>query len=91
MNRIVLAGSLMLAAMTTDAFAQRRCTVDDPSGTPLNVRAQPNGQILGALHNGVRVVISDISTDNRGRRWALITPMDEGRRGWVFRDYLACD
>ena len=31
------------------------CIVSDPTGTPLNVRATPNGRIIGSLSNGTRV------------------------------------
>jgi hypothetical protein len=31
----------------TEASAQERCRVMDPTGTPLNVRTAPNGHIVG--------------------------------------------
>ncbi len=69
----------------------RGCTADDPTGTPLNVRASPNGPILGALYNGTSVEVRDITVDQSGRRWAYIVPLSEGKRGWVFRVYLDCE
>ena len=69
----------------------RGCTVDDPTGTPLNVRASPNGPILGALNNGTSVEVRDVTVDRSGRRWAYILPLSEGKRGWAFREYLDCD
>ena len=69
----------------------RGCTVDDPTGTPLNLRASPNGPILGALYNGTSVEVRDITADRSGRRWAYIVPLTEGKRGWAFRDYLDCE
>jgi hypothetical protein len=36
----------------TEASAQDRCRVMDPTGTPLNVRTTPNGNIVGTLNNG---------------------------------------
>jgi hypothetical protein len=90
-NTIVLSGLLAgsLALVATSARAEV-CVVDDPTGTPLNVRASPNGAILGALFNGVRVNIGDVTRDRAGKRWAYVMPLDDGKRGWVFRDFLAC-
>lgn len=88
MTRLLL--GLCVAAMATAASAQT-CVVNDPSGTPLNVRARPYGAILGALHNGAPVEILDVTWDGRGRQWAYVAPLASGRRGWVFRDYLACN
>lgn len=33
------------------------CTVIDPTGTPLNVRSGPNGQIVGTLRKGAKVEV----------------------------------
>ncbi len=87
MKRIVL--GCLLAAVTTGAWAQD-CLVNDPTGTPLNVRARPYGRILGALHNGIAVRILDTTFDNSGRPWVYIVPLGPGRRGWVYRSYLDC-
>src|SRR3982751_4023970 len=87
MKRLCLACCLMTAA--TAAWAADTCTVNDPTGTPLNVRANPNGAILGALHNGVEVRVLD-TTRAGGREWAYIAPVEGGKRGWVFRNFLDC-
>jgi hypothetical protein len=87
MKRLVLAGCLALS--TTGAFAQT-CMVNDPTGTPLNVRARPNGAILGALHNGAPVQVLQVVHDSGGRPWAYIAPLGAGRRGWVFGNFLTC-
>jgi hypothetical protein len=79
----------LFATVASSAFAQT-CVVNDPTGTPLNVRARPNGPILGALHNGASVQVLQVSYDNGGRAWAYIDPLGAGRRGWVFGDFLAC-
>jgi uncharacterized protein YraI len=63
--------ALCVTFATTNASALE-CTVDDPTGTPLNVRSQPNGPIVGALHNGAAVLVSDLILDGSGRRWAKI-------------------
>jgi hypothetical protein len=41
MRRFLLTCSF--AILSTSAVAQSRCMVTDPTGTPLNVRSQPNG------------------------------------------------
>jgi uncharacterized protein YraI len=83
--------AIVLATSSGMAWAETSCTVTDPTGTPLNVRSRPNGQIVGALHNQTRVFISGLVADARGRRWAKIVPLDEGKAGWVFREYVACE
>jgi Bacterial SH3 domain len=66
------------------------CTVSDPTGTPLNVRARPvNGPILGAFHNGTPVWVTDLFMDGHARLWTYVVPLVAGKRGWVFRHYLA--
>ncbi len=87
MKRFCLACSLVV--MATAAMAET-CVVEDPSGTPLNVRSSPNGAIRGALHNGVLVTILDTTLDTRGASWAYIAPLGGGKRGWVYKSYLRC-
>jgi hypothetical protein len=66
------------------------CIVADPTPTPLNVRMAPNGQILGAVANGVPVRVLERQTVN-GKAWALIEPLEAGAKsGWVFSSYLNC-
>ena len=80
---------LCVTFATANAYALE-CTVDDPTGTPLNVRSRPNGPIVGTLHNGAAVFVSDLILDGSGRRWAKIVPVEEAKSGWVFREYLMC-
>ena len=81
---------LFMVAGATSAFAQQRCMVTDPTGTPLNVRAEPNGAIVGALHNGVLVRQLQTETDSRGNAWSLVEPQAGGKTGWVFREFVSC-
>lgn len=85
---------LILALGATPSLAQgvgARCTVLDPTATPLNIRTTPNGQIVGQIDNMVNVVIRVIKRDERGRIWALVSLEDEQTPlGWVFHDYLIC-
>jgi uncharacterized protein YraI len=86
-----LAASTILAMAASDAAAESRCRVMDPTGTPLNVRVGPNGQIVGALPNGLLVGIVSMADDANGKPWAFIARYDDGRPiGWVFREFIAC-
>ena len=82
------AAALVLGVGPT--LADQRCTVTDPTGTPLNVRSEPNGAILGALHNGAVVSCMETVADRNGRSWSFIVPLDGGKAGWVFREFVSC-
>ena len=64
------------------------CTVVDPTGTPLNVRAGPNGKILSTLKKGSKVEFIE-HQDKDGKKWALVARYAESW-GYVFNDYLKC-
>jgi hypothetical protein len=65
----------------------QECIVNDPTGTPLNVQAHPNGAIVGALYNGVTVYVRDMKIDNAGRGWRTsYRSSGEGPDG-CFREY----
>ena len=84
--------AVLAFASVQEAQAQR-CKITDPTGTPLNVRASPNGRILRKIANGTVVYIEDTSTDSKGRAWAQISiNVRNGRRtlGWVFREFISC-
>jgi hypothetical protein len=89
MKTALLAAALVVVLTGTASQAAFLCTVADPTDTPLNVRSQPNGKILGALSNHTRVVVTVKTND---RKWAWIIPLDvdTGKTGWVFYDYLDC-
>ena len=75
---------------TGTTYAVDTCDVADPTGTPLNVRNQPNGKILFTLRNGTKVVWVELSND---QKWVKIFPMTgrhRDREGWVFTDFLDC-
>lgn len=91
--RTCFVGATMVAAAlyATAANGQSRCKVMDPTGTPLNIRGTPNGEIIGKAENGALVSIIDRMTDNRGRGWVYVAHMSSGQPlGWVFREYIAC-
>jgi hypothetical protein len=73
------------------AMAQNRCAVTDPTGTPLNIRETPNGDIIGRVTNGVGVRVVNSTFDERGRPWLLIRPRGTSQVvGWVYREFVSC-
>jgi hypothetical protein len=81
---------LMLASV---ARAEDVCKVTDPTGTPLNVRATPNGRIVGTLQNGREVYIEEASSDDKGKPWAKVSVVNKGKKqvlGWVLREFISC-
>ena len=87
--KVALAG-LTMALVAGSANAQSACIVTDPTGTPLNVRTEPNGPIVGALHNGAPVHQVDTVADYLGRPWSLVVPIEGGKTGWAFRQFVTC-
>jgi S1-C subfamily serine protease len=81
--------AICLAGLT-EASAQERCRLADPTGTPLNIRNAPNGSIIGTLTNGTMVAVLNRASDRQSRAWAYIGTSERKAIGWVFRDYLDC-
>ena len=91
--RFGLAAAAVAAALAAGpAIAQSRCAVTDPTGTPLNMRETPNGEIIGRVTNGVGVRVVNTSFDERGRPWVLIRPRGTPSQvvGWVYREFISC-
>ncbi len=92
MRRSILAALFLAAFAVAPASAQSRCVVDDPTGTPLNVRDGINGNIIGSLPNGKLVRVKTGDTDSQGRPWVIISDYRSGQFiGWVFRRYIKCN
>jgi hypothetical protein len=66
------------------------CTVADPTGTPLNVRDSPQGNILTTLPNNVRVRAVEARNDYKGSSWSRIVDSAGNSLGWVITRYLDC-
>ena len=79
---------MAVALAASPALASGECLVDDPTGTPLNVRAAPNGPILTTLRNGTRVTVLE-EMKRGGKRWLLVSRQGE-RLGWIFGAYVVC-
>jgi hypothetical protein len=86
----VLLRAAVLAGLfiATPAFAADKCLVDDPTGTPLNVRAEPNGTILTTLQNGMSVTVLE-ERKLGTKRWLLVS-LDGRQLGWIFGAYVVC-
>lgn len=85
-----LTGATLLLSASA-ASAQTFCYVSDPTGTPLNIRIEPNGRVVGVIANGTQVTISESRRGDGGRVWVFIRNLDTGQGiGWVYRNFLSC-
>lgn len=67
------------------------CVVKDPTGTPLNVRAEPGGEVDGSWINGIQVRQIERKM-YKGKPWVLVERIAEDNVvGWVFDPYLKCE
>jgi hypothetical protein len=90
MKPAILAVALLAAAVAS-AAAQQRCRIMDPTGTPLNVREQPGGRVVGQLANGRLVSAAEQVRDANGRLWVFVHDLQSGDPiGWVFREFVSC-
>lgn len=91
MSRLWMVAAFACCVAIPAAQAQSRCKVTDPTGTPLNVRAAPQGAIAGKLANGVLVSILESANDAKGNPWVRIAKMsDNAPLGWVLREFISC-
>ncbi len=72
----------------------RVCVVADPSGTPLNIRDEPNGRIIDTIRNG-KWVYAETEQRHNGKIWVYVYESDSKgnaglQLGWVFYEYLNC-
>jgi hypothetical protein len=89
---IALAILILLVAGSAEAAIGQRCEVKDPTGRPLNVRTSPRGAVVGALPNGMKLIIVDEAVIDDTKTWARVnTEVSLVPLGWVYRDYLACN
>lgn len=86
-------GALLFSMNLASVNAENVCYVKDPTGTPLNVRSEPQGKIINKLKNGFAVDIIDVKYDKKGKQWAKVGGIlndKPGEIGWVYMDYLDC-
>jgi hypothetical protein len=90
MHFVIINFFLALTVVPVLAAPATHCRVADPTGTPLNVRAVPNGTVVGTLNNDTVVTVLS-QTTAEGKAWAYIgTGKEELPAGWVFKGYLTC-
>ena len=92
MTRLAIAAMALLVSVNFAAAAEgERCKVTDPTGTPLNVRAKPNGKITGTLANGTLVAIVESADDANGKPWVRVEAYATKKPiGWVFHEFVCC-
>jgi len=92
MTRLATTALALIVSINLAASAEgERCKVTDPTGTPLNVRASPNGKIIGTLPNGAFVTIVELKTAANGKPWAKVQHYSTNQPiGWVFREFASC-
>lgn len=67
------------------------CTVADPTGSPLNLRTEANGQIIGTVRNGTKLRVNTVKTVG-GKPWAVVERVaSDNAIGWVFDAYMKCE
>ncbi|MDO9414882.1 SH3 domain-containing protein [Pararhizobium sp.] len=91
MKMLILTSLVALTIASQAEAGYDRCRVADPTGTPLNVRVQPAGDIVGSLDNSMPVNRAERVRDGQGKVWAFVQNPKNGHPiGWVFSDYLHC-
>ena len=71
----------------------KTCRVTDPTGSALNVRLEPGGQVINQLRNGRDVYIQQYSRDFNGKVWVLVAIRSQGgyrMMGYVLREFIGC-
>ena len=90
MNKVAILAALV-STLANAAIAQERCRITDPTGTPLNLRAWPAGEVIGAIPNGRVVFVRQRSKDREGRPWVYVADRRTGvPLGWVYREFVSC-
>ena len=88
---VLVAIALFVSVGLAHAQEGERCKVTDPTGRPLNVRAKPNGKIIGTLANGTFVSILEYAPDANGKPWVKVAHQETKKPiGWVFREFVSC-
>ena len=87
--------AITASLISSNAFGDGTlCTVNDTSGTPLNVReTAPNGKVIGYYWNGAKVRVLDIqsfASVGQTKAWARLGDNSGGEVGWVYYPYLSC-
>ena len=87
-TKTLIAATAMLASIS--AASARDCVVTDPTGTRLNVRNSPAGEVMATLANGSTVKLLGTRRDRNGKVWANVLPQGYKIDAWVFREFVSC-
>jgi hypothetical protein len=95
MHKIMIFTAFIVAAPFIPARADTSviCRVADPTGTPLNIRLQPNGEIVATARNGDKILVfrGDEKRGNDGRIWLSVGLMTSAiPDGYVIGSYVRC-
>ena|SRR5437016_11218051 len=85
--------SIALAAPAPAQTSTATCVVADPTGTPLNIRMEPNGEVVAKVRNGEThlVFLGLEKTDSRGREWLYVAMSTSAAPdGYVLAAYVRC-
>ena len=73
--------------------AKAECWVSTDGGN-LNVRARPNGRIIGKIANGTRVHVTETINDRNGDPWSFVRTSTRRTGyvtyGWSASEYISC-
>ena len=97
---LVIVSSLPAMAFVGNARPEPHCVINDYD-PPTNVRTQPNGAIVGTLHNGDEIRIVDQTRAMMPGRWPVgglwdfVQVRGEGNGwepfGWVYDPLVRCE
>jgi len=91
---VMIAFSLIALAISAPVQAAAAvCLVADPTGTPLNIRMQPNGETVARVRNGEKLLVffEGTKTDSRGQVWYEVAMATSAAPdGYVFAAYVRC-
>lgn len=97
--KIIYYLAFIIFCICTDIFpaksseARQLCKVNDPTGTPLNVRDEPGKNLVSTLKNGTEIELIDTTQDTKKRTWARVGSYHKGGYqvwGWVFKGFIQC-
>jgi uncharacterized protein YraI len=87
-TKSLIAAAALLVSIS--AASARTCVVTDPTGTRLNVRNSPAGDIMATIENGSTVKLLGTRRDRNGKVWANVVPEGYKVDAWVFREFVSC-
>lgn len=93
LRSLVAAGAVSLTLATAAHAASLDCHVADPTGTPLNIRLQPNGRVAATAHNGelIQVFSGEEKVDDKGRVWYHVALRTSAAPdGYAFAAFIHC-